>query len=90
MKSRPRRILAPETVFDQRIAMALERGKLADMLFDDPENLSHRALGRLIGMLEKTSPYKAAMACESIKSSFLKVLVKGAKMQAGDLADLFT
>lgn len=90
MKPRAQRILAPETIFDQRVAMAIERGKLADLLFDDPEKLSHRALGRLISVIEKSSPFKAAMASESIKSSFLNLLVKGAKRQTGNLTDLFT
>jgi ferredoxin len=90
MKSRPQRVLVPETVFDQRIAMALERGKLADLLFDNPEKLSQRALGKVIGVLEKTSTFKAAMARESLKSSFLDTLVKGARKKAGDLANTLT
>lgn len=90
MKPRAQRILAPETIFDQRVAMAIERGKLVNLLFDDPEKLSHRALGRLISVVEKSSPFKAAMASESIKSSFLNLLVKGAKRKTGNLTDLFT
>lgn len=90
MKSRPQRVLVPETVFDQRISMALERGKLANLLFDNPEKLSHRALGKFIGVFEKTALFKAAMARESIKSSFLDALVKGAKEKAGDLANTLT
>ena len=90
MKSRPQRVLVPETVFDQRIAMALERGKLVDLLFDNPERLSQRAVGKVIGVLEKNSPFKAAMARNSLKSSFLDALVKGAKKKAGDLADTLT
>ncbi|MDX1776839.1 MAG: 4Fe-4S dicluster domain-containing protein [Desulfobulbales bacterium] len=90
MKSRSQRVVVPETVFDQRVAMALERGKLADLLFDDPERLSHRALGKFIGTMEKSAPFKAAMARESLKSSFLDALVKGAKKKAGDLADILT
>lgn len=90
MKPRPQRVLVPETIFDQRVAMAIERGKLADMLFDDPEQLTHRALGRIIGVMEKTSPFKALMASDSIKSSFLNVLVKGAKIQAGRLTEVLT
>ena len=90
MKSRPQRVLVPETVFDQRIAMALERGKLADLLFDNPERLSQRALGKVIGVLERTPPFKAAMARESLKSSFLDALVKGARKKAGDLASTLT
>jgi ferredoxin len=87
MKSRPQRVIVPENVFEQRISMALERGRLADMLFDNPERLSQRALGKIIGALEKTAPFKAAMARESIKSSFLDALVKGAMKKAGDLSD---
>jgi ferredoxin len=90
MKSRPQRVLVPETVFDQRIAMALERGKLADLLFDNPERLSQRALGKVIGALEKTAPFKAEMARESLKSSFLDALVKGARKKAGDLCITLT
>lgn len=89
MKPRPQRIVTPETIFDQRVAMAIERGKLADLLFDDPEKLSHRALGRLVSAMERSSLFQAAMASESIKSSFLKMLVKGAKQQAGVLANHF-
>jgi ferredoxin len=90
MKSRPQRVIVPENIFEQRISMALERGKLADLLFDNPERLSQRALGKVIGALEKTAPFKAAMARESLKSSFLDALVKGARKKAGDLADTLT
>ena len=88
MKSRPQRVLVPETVFDQRVMMAIERGKLADLIFDDPEKLSHRALGRILGALEKTAPVKAMMAAQSLNSSFLKGIVKEAKKKAGGLADV--
>jgi ferredoxin/rubrerythrin len=88
MKPRPKRVFTPETVFDQIVAMAIERGKLANLLFDDPQKLSHRALGRIIGALEKSPPFKAAMAIEPLKSTFLSALVKRAKKQSGDLGDL--
>jgi hypothetical protein len=87
MISRPQRVLVPETVFDQRVAMAIERGRLADLILDDPARLSHRALRRVIGALEKSPPFKAAMAVESIRSSFLKATVRAAKKVAGDLTD---
>jgi ferredoxin len=90
MKSRSQRVLVPETVFDQRVMMAIERGKLADMIFDDPEKLSHRALGRILGALEKTAPVKAMMAAQSLNSSFLKGIVKEAKKKSGVLADIFS
>lgn len=90
MKPRSRRVLAPETLFHQRIAMALERGKLANMLFDSPEKLSQRALARIVSAVEKSTPFRAAMARESIKSAFLETLVKGARKKAGKLGDMLT
>jgi hypothetical protein len=72
-------VFVPETVFDRVVTMAIERGKLANLLFDDPERLSHRMLGRILGVLEKTPPYKAAMAIAPLRSAFLNALVKGAK-----------
>ncbi len=90
MRSRPQRVLVPETVFDQRVAMAIERGKLADLLFDDPGRFSHRALRQIIHILEKSPPVKAALAAESIGSSFLRTMVRAAKKAAGDLADDLT
>ena len=87
MHARAQRIIAPETVFDQRIAMAVERGKLADLLFDDSGKLSHQALGRLISLIEHSPPFRAAMASESIKSSFVNVLARKAAKQAGDICE---
>jgi len=88
MKSRPRRTLVPETVFEQRVMMAIERGKLADLLFDDPERLSHRALSRIMGALERSAPVQSLLATQTLNSFFLKTLVKGAKQQSKHLAEL--
>ena len=87
MKSRSQRALVPENVFDQRVMMAIERGNLAELIFDDPGKLSHRALGRILGALEKAAPVKAVMAAQSLNSTFLKGVVKVAKKRAGGLAD---
>jgi ferredoxin len=90
MKARAQRVLVPETVFDQRVMMAIERGKLADLIFDDPGKLSHRALGRMLGALEKSEPLKAVMAAQSLNSSFMKRIVKEAKKKAGSLANVLS
>ncbi len=79
MKQRPQRVLTPENTFDRIVKMAMERGKLANVLFEQPEKLSHRALGRIIGVLEKTPPFKAAMAIEPLRSAFLDRVIKISK-----------
>lgn len=90
MKPRPKRVLVPETVFEQRAAMAIERGKLADLIFDDPERLSHRALGKVVGTLEKFPPFKAAVAAESVKSAFLTAIVKRGKKRMPGVTNIIT
>ena len=79
MQSRPKRIYTPETIFDRIISMAIERGKLANLLVENPEKLSHRALGRIFNIIEKSPPYKVAMAIEPLRSRYLNTLVKEAK-----------
>jgi ferredoxin len=87
MKSRPQRVVVPETVFDQRIMMAIERGKLADLIFDDPDKLSHRALGRILGVLEKTPPIKGLLAAQSLNSAFVQRIVKKGRKRTGKISD---
>ncbi len=90
MRPRAQRTLVPETVFDQRVMMAIERGKLADLLFDDPGRLSHRAMSRVVSAIERSAPGKALLASQSLNSSFLKTIVKGAKAQSKDFIDLMS
>ncbi len=86
MKPRAKRVFTPETAFDRIVSMAIERGKLANIIFDDPEKLSYRALGRVVNILEKSPPFRAAMAIEPLRSNFLKTVVKGAKKTSGAVA----
>ncbi len=74
MKPRPQKVFTPETTFDMVGHMAIERGKVSEILFDDPESLGHRALGRFMGLLEKSPPWKAAMAVQPLRSAFLNTV----------------
>ena len=59
MQARPQRVYTPESSFDKYARMAIERGKLADLIFSDYDSLSHRTMGRLLSVLEKSPPVKA-------------------------------
>jgi NAD-dependent dihydropyrimidine dehydrogenase PreA subunit len=83
MESREQRVFTPESTFDQMVTMAIERGKLANLIFDEPEGLGYRALGRIVSVLENSPPVKAAMAIKPLRSAFLNALVK----RAGDSSD---
>ncbi len=90
MKHRLQKTYTPETIFDKIVAMAIERGKLAELIFENPEKLSHRALGRIISIVEQSSTFKAAMAIKPLHSIFLNTLVRGAKKYAGEIGTLWT
>ena len=75
MRSRDKRVYTPETTFDRVVAMAIERGKLAETVFANPERLSFRALGRVVQALEKSPPLRAAAAIKPLRSAFLQGVV---------------
>ncbi len=79
MAPRPKRVVTPETSFDKMLRMAIERGKLTDLIFDDPESLSYRAVGRFLSVLEKTPPVRALMAIQPLQSVFLNAFLARAK-----------
>lgn len=79
MHHREERILPPETTFDRVVQMAIERGKLADLLFDEPESLGFKALGRMLAVLERTPPVQALLAVKPLRSVFLNAIVSKAK-----------
>lgn len=88
MRQRDQRVFTPETTFDRVVAMAIERGKLAEVLFDDPERLSYRALGRVIQVLEQSPPARALVAIEPLRSAFLKGVVATARQLSGGADEL--
>ncbi|MFC2034342.1 ATP-binding protein [Chloroflexota bacterium] len=90
MKPREQRIFTPESVFDKEVMMAIERGKLANLIFPEPWRFSHRALGRIVNILEKSPPFKAAMAIKPLHSVFLNTMVKEAKKQLGEITKVIS
>jgi len=88
MNRREQRVFTPETVFDRLVLMAIERGKLAELIFDAPEKLSHRALARVLHLLERASLVKAAMAISPLRSAFLNRLLREAKRSAGEVGEI--
>jgi len=79
MTQRPQRVFTPETTFDMVSHMAIERGKVVELLFENPQRLSHRAIARLLHTLEKSSPWRAAMAVRPLRSAFLNTFIRLSK-----------
>jgi ferredoxin len=89
MEPRAQRVHTPENVFDRVVTMAIERGRLGDLIGDAPDHMGHRALGRIVTILERTGFVKASLAIKPLRSAFLDGVVKQAKRDIGPAAAMF-
>jgi len=55
--------------------MAIERGDLQDLIFDNRVLWNHRALAAVLGVILRLPPLKRAMAKEQFKSRYVETLV---------------
>jgi Pyruvate/2-oxoacid:ferredoxin oxidoreductase delta subunit len=83
MVRRERRIHTPRTTLERVITMGLERGKLQNLLFDNPDNVNHEVLRRFLGVLLTLPPAKRLLASKQLKSRFVKFLMGAAKGKPG-------
>ena len=75
LKSRPIRVLTPLNGVHRVVMMAIERGKLQNLIFDNQVLWSHRALAGVLGVILKLPPVKQIMASRQIKSRYLEKLI---------------
>jgi formate hydrogenlyase subunit 6/NADH:ubiquinone oxidoreductase subunit I len=75
LKSRARRVITPLNTAHRVVVMAIEQGKLQELIFDNQVLESHRAMAAVLGVILKLPPIKQAMASQQMKSIYLEVLV---------------
>jgi ferredoxin len=80
MKPRKERIITPLNSVHKTVIMAVERGKLQNLIFDNRVLFSHRALAAVLGVILKLSPIKQLMATRQMKSRYLEALVRRVKV----------
>jgi ferredoxin len=76
MESRRERVITPLTSTHRAVAMAVERGKLQNLIFDNHALLSHRAMAAILGVILRLEPVKRAMARAQMKSRYLERLLE--------------
>jgi ferredoxin len=74
MEDRPERVFTPVNSVHRTVLMAIERGMLQDLVFDNRAHLSHRAIAAILGAVLKLSPVKRALASEQLRSRYLETL----------------
>jgi len=79
LEVRPQRVITPLNGTHRAVIMAIERGKLQHLIFDNRVLLSHRALAAVLGVILKLPPLKQALACQQVKSRYLEALINHMK-----------
>jgi formate hydrogenlyase subunit 6/NADH:ubiquinone oxidoreductase subunit I len=79
LESRDQRVITPLNTAHRVVVMAIEKGKLQELIFDNQALESHRAMAAVLGVILKLPPIKQAMASQQMKSIYLEALVSRLK-----------
>jgi Pyruvate/2-oxoacid:ferredoxin oxidoreductase delta subunit len=77
--SRAQRVITPLNSTHRTVMMAIERGDLQDLIFDNRVLWNHRAMAAVLGAILRMPPIKQMMASEQVKSRYLEQLIVRAK-----------
>ena len=75
LRSRPQRVITPVNSVHRTVMMAIERGYLQNLIFDNRVLWNHRALAAVLGVILRLPPIKQIMASEQVKSRYLEYLI---------------
>ncbi len=75
LRSRPERVITPLNSLHRVVVMAIERGDLQDLIFDNRVLWNHRALAAVFGVVLSLPPIKQVMASRQVKSRYLEYAI---------------
>jgi ferredoxin len=75
LEARGQRVITPVNSVHRVVMMAIERGKLQDLIFDQRVLWNHRALAAVLGVVLQLPPLKQALASQQFKSRYLETLL---------------
>lgn len=76
LKARKQRVITPVTTAHRAVLMAIERGTLQNLIFDNQAQWNHRAMAAILGVILKLPPVKQIMASQQMKSRYLAHLMR--------------
>ena len=78
LAGRKERVITPVNSTHRIVVMAIERGLLQELVFDNQAHLSHRAMAAILGVILKLPPAKQALASRQLRSRYLERLLVAA------------
>jgi ferredoxin len=76
LEPRGERVITPIDSTHKVVRMAIERGMLQDLIFDNRALTSHRVMAAILGVILKLPPVQRAMANEQFQSRYLERLIR--------------
>jgi ferredoxin len=76
LRERPERVITPVDSVHRVVLMAIERGTLAELIFDRHYLTSHRAMAAILGAILRLPPVKRALANRELQSRYLENLFR--------------
>ncbi len=73
---RDTRVISPVDSVHRTVLMAVERGTLQHLIFDNHALISHRALAAILGAILKLPPVKRTLASGQLGSRYLETLIE--------------
>lgn len=83
MQPRQERPYIPADTMERVALMAIERGKLGDLLYDNVGSRLGQIAAKSLGVIERMPPWKAAMAATRLRSVFLSTLTNHLSARSG-------
>lgn len=80
LHKRERRIITPVNSVHRSVLMAIEKGQLQNLIFDNRALGSHRAMAAILSVILKLPPIKQAMASKQMRSVYLEKLISKSKI----------
>jgi ferredoxin len=75
LTAREERVITPLNSVHKAVVMAIERGKLQNLIFDNQALWNHRAMAAILGVILKLPPMKQLLASRQMKSRYLEYLL---------------
>ncbi|HPQ45347.1 MAG TPA: 4Fe-4S binding protein [Syntrophales bacterium] len=73
--AREERIITPVNSTHKAVLMAIERGSLPDLIFDNRAHWNHRAMAAILGVILKLPPVKQSLASKQLRSRYLEYIL---------------
>lgn len=79
LERRKEQVITPANSIHRIVLMAIEKGKLQELIFDNQAFGSHRAMAAVLSVILKLPPIKQMMASKQMKSIYLEKLFERIK-----------